>query len=326
MTATDKINIGILGTGFGQTHARIFSSFPDVEVTGIFGRDEQKTQDVAAELGIQGYTDPQALIAHPDVDALVICLPTKLHAQYVLTALDHDKHVFCEIPIAYKLSDANQMARAAAEKGKQLLVALYVRFVSDYKYIQEQIGEGVLGELKAVYANRRTPPIWGNGWDENFILNLMLHDIDYVAWLLGKPVAVTSRGLDNPTRGWNHVSMALEYPDCNVVIEGCGMMPASFPFSTSLRVVGTAGAIDLDWHWGGTAPVSAVRHYPNAGEPQNLSIPGYDPYQAECRYFVDCLQGKADPKLLSIDTALESLEIALHSKASLEQGGKRISL
>ena len=95
--------------------------------------------------------------------------------------------------------------------------------------------------------------------NENFILDLLLHDVDYVTWLLGKPLAVTSRTLGHPQKKWEHVFITLEYEDASAAIEGCGIMPLSFPFSTSLRVVGEEAAVDLNWHWGDGAPVSEVQ-------------------------------------------------------------------
>jgi len=321
-----NIRVGILGTGFGKTHARIFSSFPDVEVSGIVGRNEQKTREVARSLGIEAYTDPKELIERPDVDAIVVCYPTNMHAEYAIAALKQGKHVFCETPVAYSLAEAEQMSQTAKLCGKMLLIALFGRFVSDYRYICEYINAGHLGTPKVVFVNRRTPPIWGNGWDENFIMDLMLHDIDYLHWVFGKPVAVTSRGLGNSREGWNHVLINCEFDSMCAVVEGCGIMPTSFPFSTSLRVVGDEGAIDLNWYWGGAYPVSEAKFYPQTGTPEILSIPGYDPYEAECRYFVNCVQGKDNPLLLSIDSACGSLRIALAAKQSLENNGQRITV
>jgi len=320
------MRIGILGTGFGQRHAEIFASFSDVEIVGIVGRDEAKTEEAARALGVPGYTDPNALIEHPDVDAIDVCYPTHIHAPYAIAALNHGRHVFCETPVAYTLKEAEEMAQAAASSGKLMMVALFGRFLSDYKYVHDYVESGRLGQPRIAFANRRTPPIWGDGWDENFILNLMLHDIDYLYWLLGKPLAVRSRGLDEPGKAWHHVFIGLDYADATAVVEGCGIMPLSFPFSTSLRVVCEEGALDLSWHWGGAAPVSEVTLYPQAGEPEVLSIPGYDPYEAECRYFVDSVQGKADPQLLGIETASGSLEVALAANQSLAQGGKRVDV
>ncbi|MBN2084573.1 MAG: Gfo/Idh/MocA family oxidoreductase [Anaerolineales bacterium] len=326
MSNLDKVRIGILGTGFGKTHAKIFSSFPDVEVIGIAGRDEQKTMEAARSLGIPGYTDTDALLNRADIDTVDICLPTKLHSQYAIAALNQGKDVFCETPIAYTMADIARMKRTAKDNGKKILAALFGRFVSVYKHVHDTLHAGKLGKPKVVFANRRTPPIWGNGWNENFILDLMLHDVDYLYWLMGKPVSVTGHALGNSKKGWGQVFIALDYEDAGGLIEGSGIMPLSFPFSTSLRVVCEAGAIDLNWHWGGQFPVSEVKMYPQKGNPEILAIPDYDPYQAECRYFVDCLKGRADSSLLSIESAAESISIALAAKLSLEQNGKRIFL
>jgi UDP-N-acetylglucosamine 3-dehydrogenase len=326
MTNTNKLNIGILGTGFGQTHAKIFSSFPDVEVAGIVGRNEQKTKRIAQSLGIPGYMDPELLINNPNVDAISVCYPTELHAKYAIAALNQGKDVLCETPVAFSLQEANRMEQTANETGRKLLVALFGRFVSPYKHVYEMVSSNDFGEVKAVFSNRRTPPIWGGDWDENFILNLMLHDIDYIYWLLGKPLTISSLGLENPGGGWNHVNINMEYEDSVVTIEGCGIMPSSFPFSTSLRVVGSHAAIDLKWYWGGNQPVVELEYFPHEERSQMLPITDYDPYEAECRYFIDCLQGKSDPSLLSIENARGSLRIALAAKESLEQNGVRIFL
>jgi UDP-N-acetylglucosamine 3-dehydrogenase len=319
------MHLGVIGTGFGKRHAEIFASFPDVEVVGIVGRDKQKTEQVAHTLGICGYTDINALLTHPDVDAIDVCSSTCAHAEHVLAALEHGKHVFCETPVAYSLAETEQMSRSSASNHRLLMVALYGRFISEYKYIHDVITAGYLGKPKAVFANRRTPVVWGT-WDENFILNLMLHDIDYLCWTLGQPQAVTSRALEDTNGQWQHVYISLEYEHCSAVIEGCGIMPSSFPFSTSLRVVCEDGAMDMNWRWGGTAPISELIQYRSNGEPETLTIPGYDPYEAECRYFVDCIQGKADPELLGIQSAIASLRIALAAKTSVQENGKRIAV
>ena len=160
MAQLKKVRIGILGTGFGQTHARLYSSFPDVKVMGIVGRNEQKTRQAAQDLNIPGYTDPNELINDPDVDAIDICYPTELHSKYAIAVLKQGKHVFCETPVAYTLAEAEQMSQSAAASGKLLLVASVGRFVSEYKYVHNCIQAGHLGRPKVVFANRRTAPVW----------------------------------------------------------------------------------------------------------------------------------------------------------------------
>ena len=326
MQNINKLHIGILGTGFGQTHARIFSAFEDIEVTGIFGRNEAKTMETARSLGITGYTDSKALLDNEKVDAIIVCLPTHLHAETVTAALKAGKDVLCEIPAAYTLADAQLMRKTALETGRKLLIAHYSRFMSDYRTIFDYAADGRLGKLKSIYASRRTAPVWGGGWDENFVHDLMLHDIDYAVWMLGRPLAVTGRGLELDKGGWEYVNISLEYPESRVVIEGSGIMSGSFPFSTTLRVAGSQGAMDLDWVWGDSGPLSMLKYYPTEGEAQTLAVMGQDPYAAEDRYFVDCLQGRADPAFLSLENVLVSLEVACAARQSLEQGGERVRI
>jgi predicted dehydrogenase len=109
-------------------------------------------------------------------------------------------------------------------------------------------------------------------------------------------------------------------------VEGNCIMPMSFPFTTALRLVGTERAVEVYWYWGGTHPISEVILYPQHGEPEKLTIPGYDPYEAECRYFTDCVHGNTDPELLSIATAWNSLRMAVAANQSLVQHGQRIEL
>jgi UDP-N-acetylglucosamine 3-dehydrogenase len=234
--------------------------------------------------------------------------------------------VLCDTPAAYTMTEALHMARIASRAKKTMCVALYQRFVSDYKYVHDYINAGYLGKIKTIFANRRTPPIWGDGWNDYFIMDLMLHDIDYVCWLLGVPRRVTGKGSTHPGGGWDHVTLLLDYGETYAVIEGSGIMPPSFPFSTGFRIVGEKGAIDVNWRWGGEAPVSEVTLYPGQGKPEVLSIPDYDPYEAECRYFIDALQGKTDPGLLGIATACDSLGIASAGMESLMKNGQPVEL
>ncbi len=319
------MRMGILGTGFGKRHAELFSSFPDVDVVGIVGRDKGKTGQMAGDLGIAGFTDPQPLLDDPTIDLIDVCYPTRFHAEAVIAALQQGKHVFCETPVAFTLEEAEQMRRLAHSSKKLVLVGLFDRFQSEYKHVYESLHAGDFGQPLVVMATRRTPAIWGN-LAENIILNLMIHDIDYLCWLVGTPLAVTARGLPNPQAGWDQVFVSLEFDGMNAMIEGCGIMPASFPFSTSLHVVCDQSAVDVNWSFGGEYPISTVVVYPSSGQPETLTIPGYDPYEAECRYVADCVHGNADPAIISIDAACESLRVAVAAQMSLDQHGRRIAL
>ncbi len=318
------MRIGILGAGYmGKMHASIFKTFPDVVLKGIVGRDEFKVIEAAKSLETKAYTDPYDLINGDEVDAIDVCYPTAIHGEYVIAALNKGKHVFCETPLAYSAGEAEDMLKAAESNNRLLLVALYDRFQSQYKYIHDYIKSGKLGKPKAIFANRRSQA-YGSGKD--MIVNLMIHEFDFLYWLLGKPNAVISLGTKTVDGNDENIFVLLEYDDISVALEGSMIMPESFPFSTSLRIGCEKGAIELNWYWGLNGPVNNVTLYPEKGNPQKLIIPDYDPYEPECRYFIDCVTGKTDPKLLGIETAYHSLKIAVAARQSYLEKGKKIAI
>src|SRR5579875_2286354 len=108
------MRIGILGAGdMGQTHARIFSQMPGVEIAGVVGRSTERAARVAGELGLPPVTDPWTLVDNETVDAVDVTYPSALHRGWVVAALERGKHVFCETPMALTIEDADAMIDAA---------------------------------------------------------------------------------------------------------------------------------------------------------------------------------------------------------------------
>ncbi|HEX2955032.1 MAG TPA: Gfo/Idh/MocA family oxidoreductase [Bacillota bacterium] len=318
------MRIGILGTGeMGKTHANIYKRFPDVALIGMAGRDEIKTKEVANFIETKAFGSAYDLIHSEEVDAIDVCYPSAVHKEYVVEALNSGKDVFCETPLAYTVEDAEAMLAAARRNKKLLMVALFDRFQSQYRHIAELIKSGQWGKPKAFFANRRSPAYFASN---DIVINMMIHDFDFLSMLVGKPKAVIGLGVANSKGVNEQVNVLLEYDGITAMIEGSAMMPKSFPFSTSLRVVCEKAAVELNWHWGEHGPISDLTLYPAAGSPQKLQIPDYDPYEAECRYFVDAVQGRVDPQLLGIEAACESLKIAVAARESFRQNGKRIEV
>lgn len=160
----------------------------------------------------------------------------------------------------------------------------------------------------------------------DIILNLMIHEFDNVFCLLGKPTSIACSGMSKKDGIQEHAHAMLTYNHASVTLEGCVCMPESFPFSTSMRIVCELGAIDLNWHWGEQGPVNDVVLYKNEGNPEKLMIPDYDPYEAECKYLLDSLNGLADGSLLSIENALDSIKMAVTARESFKLDGEKIYL
>ena len=323
------MRIGILGAGWaGSVHARAYSQMTDVEIAGIVGRRESKVKERADTLGVPGLTDPWKLLDDDTVDAIDVCYPTYIHRDYVVAALQRGKHVLCETPIALGLQEVDAMIAAARSSGKIALVALVMRFVDTYVYVHDAVASGELGKPLVAYAYR-AGPAWGRSSADfgELVIEPMIHDFDYLNWLLGKPAAVSATGHFGPTGEMDHAFVSLEYDDLCGQVEGSHLVPTSYPFTTRLRVVCEAGAVETSYRFVGDGPPeNTLTRYPEAGSPEEPIVPSQDPYLAECRYFVDCVSGKADPTFLSVETARDGLQVALAAKESLQRGGERVNL
>ena len=100
------LKVAVLGAGFmGGTHARAFAKLPAAQVVGVSSRSADKAEALAAEVGAQPYTDSMALATSPLVDAVSVTLPTNLHKEAVVAALQAGKHVFVEKPMGLSVAE-----------------------------------------------------------------------------------------------------------------------------------------------------------------------------------------------------------------------------
>jgi predicted dehydrogenase len=108
------MKIGLLGTGFGVAHARIYHRHPQVDDVVVFGRTPAKLDTIESELGFATTTDIARIYDDPTIDLVDVCLPTPLHADHVIRALQAGKHVLCELPLAATVADARRVVEAHA--------------------------------------------------------------------------------------------------------------------------------------------------------------------------------------------------------------------
>ncbi len=127
------LNVAVLGAGFmGATHARALAKLPDVQLVGVSSRSQDKAASLADEIATQAYTDSEALMLDPQVEAVSITLPTNLHAEYAIAALNAGKHVFVEKPMALSVAECDAMIEAAQKANRILMVAQVLRFWPEY--------------------------------------------------------------------------------------------------------------------------------------------------------------------------------------------------
>lgn len=260
------VRVGLIGLGFmGSTHFRIYQSHPLAKVTAIADVDPAKRKgDISAVsanigdgdnripldlAGIQVYEDGMALIADPEVDMVDICVPVYLHKPFAMAAIAAGKAVLCEKPLARTAAEATEIAAAARAARVPFLAGMCVRFWPEYADALARVRSGKTGPVKCATFKRVSPSVAGSGWQDWFmkaelsggaLLDLHLHDVDFIRQLMGMPCAVTAFGVHSirSDHGIDHVLARFDYGDGRLVTAEGGWSPAkATPFEMSFLIV-----------------------------------------------------------------------------------------
>jgi predicted dehydrogenase len=150
--------------------------------------------------GISAYANLDDLLADPQVDLVDISLPTSLHADMAIRALEAGKHVFCEKPMALRLADAERMVAAAGKASRLLMIGHVLPFFPEYEWALKTIRGGDYGSVRgAAFRRVIADPNWiGNYWSPDHIggpmLDLHVHDAHFIRLVFGMPEEVVTNG------------------------------------------------------------------------------------------------------------------------------------
>lgn len=341
--------IGVVGAGdIGRIHARSLAKIPEVRVVVARGKDPARAEELAREVAGETAESYASLLEDASVAGVSICVPNDMHAEYAVSALETGKAVLCEKPLALTLEDALEMERVAERTGRLLVAGHVVRFWPEYAEARRLMQSGALGPVQSYSARRLVPLLravtGAEGWRHSAersggaVIDLQIHDVDFVLWAFGRPAAVTSRGVRSHTGAFDHVFTLLEYEDGPVVELEASFMLQGNPVTMDFRALGPEGSVEFafvesdfamhDIHTDGggevrDAPASLVLY--RWGQPRDVrAVQEEDPvgaiFDAELRAFVDAVRGEAQPELPSTREAIDALRVVLASRRSCETG------
>ncbi|WDV45765.1 Gfo/Idh/MocA family oxidoreductase [Clostridiaceae bacterium M8S5] len=301
------MNIGILGTGFGRYHARLYRELDKQNSITIFGRDEEKLLGIRKELNIKTTPNIDDIIHDDNIDLVDICLPSSLHKEYVVKALKHGKHVFCETPLSLHMDEILSMKKAEKKYNKKIFVNQFIKHEYPYQYLYETTLNNSLGKLKVLNISRKTPPLWGNLGLENIVTNFMLHELDFVTWLLGMPKNISAYGNSlNP--GKSNVSSLLKYDDTIVSVKASSMMPNHSPFTVEYEAIFDKGAIKY-FEDGYTDKTETSLILFTNNEKKDIPILSSNCYKKSIKHVLECCTSNTIT-VQGIDDAMMSLKLA----------------
>lgn len=308
------MKVGILGTGFGVEHAKLYKKMDGIENIKIFGRDTTKLSRIQEELNIEITNDISEIIEDPNIDLIDVCLPSSVHKQYVIEALKNGKHVFCETPVAVSIEDAIEMKLAEQKYGKRVYINQFIKFEHPYEYLNDVVEKEELGKLKALHIKRNTPPLWGDLSLHKISTDLMIHDFDFVTWLLGIPEGIVSQGV-NGKKGQSHVHALLKYPETIVSVEGSSMMPFGYPFTVGYDAIFEHGTIKYKEDGFKDRVESSFDLYTN-DKVEQIEMQNQNCYEETIKHVIECCQ-RGIPTRIALEEAVNSFEVALKVKKQI---------
>lgn len=291
----------------GQQHISALATMPDVAVV------TRASEPFASTAFPDRESFYRALIAAPDLDAIDICLPTRMHPWAAIAALEAGKHVICEKPLALNLPECGSILESVRSSGRVFMVAHVVRFFPAYRLLAEAIHDLHLGQLLSIHFKRWSGiPAWSD-WLTNqtesggAILDMLIHDFDQSIWLLGTPNWVSAE----PIESENTVRCLLQYdasssrPACTVQIEG-GWFADERPFAMSFQA--RFAHANLIYRDNQLTVESASYSTP-------VPLPQIDPYAEQLRYFVSCCRNHSEPSESPASAGADAVSLALTVRA-----------
>ncbi|MBT8337824.1 MAG: Gfo/Idh/MocA family oxidoreductase [Gemmatimonadetes bacterium] len=185
----DRLRIGVVGTGsLGFHHARILRDVDGVEMVGIHDVRPERASEVSRELGVAVHETLESLL--DDADAIVVAVPTTYHEQVAVAALERGIHTMIEKPMAPDLAAADRILAAAAASGAVVQIGHVERFNQAIRAAEPYLDRPLFVE------SHRMAPFSPRSTDVAVVLDLMIHDVDLVGSLVGRPlVDISASGI-----------------------------------------------------------------------------------------------------------------------------------
>lgn len=314
------VEIGIVGSGFmARTHAGAYAGIENADVVAV--ASPNTAAEFVEEHGFDAETYDSAteMFDEAAVDAVDVCTPTPTHREFVEAAAERGLDTFCEKPLAESLDDGRAVADAVDEAGIQFMVGHVLRFFPAYERIKETVEGGGVGEPGVARARRLSSfPDWGRGdWYANRsnsggpLVDLAIHDLDYLRWVLGPVDGVFARSTGGREE-WTHASLRFESGAVGYV-EASWAHPDSVGLASELEVAGDDGLVEYD-----STEDEAVTLATDDGTTVTNPV-GADGYRRELETFVRGVERSTELPVGAAE-AIDSLRLAKAAEESAERG------
>ncbi len=194
MNNPSKIGVGVIGAGrIGRLHIEhLAQRIPEVELLAICSLNPSGAESLAEQYNVpKVMTDYKALLADPQVDAVLVTSSTDTHVEISQAAAKAGKHIFCEKPIAFDLEQIDETLAIVEEAGVKFQIGFNRRFDASFKRVREAVASGEIGEPHIIRITSRDPappPIEYVKVSGGIFLDMTIHDFDMARYLIADEV------------------------------------------------------------------------------------------------------------------------------------------
>ena len=331
------VKVAVTGIGFmGKMHLGIYNELENVEIAALCDIEQEAMNITTLDAGgnIEGtggeidlssagtYTDFNKMLEAGGFDVVDICLPTYMHRNYSVRALEAGYHVFCEKPLAMDGKETDAIADAVKKSGKLFSVGQCLRFWPAYTELKKIIDLGKYGKVTyAEFARYSSTPTWAwDGWlldskrSGSAALDLHIHDSDTILWLFGVPKSVRSIGVPSGDGSFSHLTTVYNYDDVAVTSTSGWSCSSSYGFNMRCFVILEQAVIEMDFSKPDVLTVA-----PEGGEKHAVPLPEKDGYFYELEEFVEGIEKGSLSDKVTVDTAAASVKLC---RAEIESARK----
>jgi xylose dehydrogenase (NAD/NADP) len=308
--AIGPVRWGILSTAaINERVIRDCKDSSDVDFVGIASRSASSAEQAAVGYGInRGYDSYEALLSDPDIEAVYIPVPNRLHVEWAVRALDAGKHVLCEKPLSATREGAST-AFDASERNQRLLVEAFMwRFHPQTSAVRQLVAEGRIGDLRLVRSTLTFPLAdladdvrMDPALDGGALMDVGCYCLSAFRLFAGEPTATNVIAELGPTGVDVRAVGLLDGPNGVIGQFDCGM---TLPRRDELQLVGTRGVISVPdpWHCRGDA-VTVI----SSGIREELRVPLADAYRVQFETVSRCIREGSKPEWGRHDAEAQAL-------------------
>lgn len=310
------LKVGVIGVGgISGAHIPAWNNLENTELVALCDIRSERMDKYPQQ---RHYTDFDEMLAQEELDILDICLPTYLHADYAIKAMEKGIHVLCEKPISLNKEDVERVYSTAHKHNVKFMVAQVLRFWPEYELLKELYDSEKYGKLlSAKFSRLGGIPKWS--WD-NWMkdekrsglvpFDLHIHDLDFMVYTFGKPKNIVDHRSKRPDQDYLHV--VYEYDDFFITSEA-SWYAAPYPFTATFlaqfeeAIIANERGKCMIYETNGTVHDLSVE---TDGDTGAINLPKSNAYAEEIKYFAQCVLNDCFPDKFKPEELENVIEIA----------------